>query len=80
LKTYILLSSIGLGLDIIGVIIIFFFGISPKLDIKGETYRITGEIDENEIKITKKYKRFSWLGLILIFLGFLLQFISNFIR
>lgn len=80
METYILCSSIGLALDMLGIIIIFFFGISPRLDIKGNTYRVSGEVDENEIRKAKIYKLLSWIGLILIFMGFLFQFIGNCIK
>jgi ketopantoate hydroxymethyltransferase len=80
METYNCLSSIGIALDMIGVIVIFFFGITPRLNIEGQTYRVTGEKNENEIRLAKIYKRISLSGLIIVFIGFLLQFISNLIK
>jgi ketopantoate hydroxymethyltransferase len=80
METYNCLSSIGIALDMIGVIVIFFFGITPRLNIEGQTYRVAGEKNENEIRLAKIYKRISLSGLIIVFIGFLLQFISNLIK
>jgi len=68
-----ILAIIGLILDMIGVGLIFIFGIPSKIDTEGHTYIITENVDENEKKEANKYKRFSWMGLFLVFLGFLLQ-------
>ena len=71
-----LLIPIGLTLDILGVILIFFYGISPLLDSEGRTYRTTGEIDEKEKRKTKRYKCISRIGLIMIIIGFMLQLLA----
>jgi hypothetical protein len=68
-----IINSIGLSFDIIGVIILF------TIDLK------TIGLDAGDILLTKlpekiikeKYKAYSGFGLIL--LGFLFQFISNFL-
>ncbi len=73
-------SIVGLSLDMIGVIFIFLFGISPKLDLEGHTYLITGAINDDEIRKAKCYKRLSWTGLILVFFGFFLQLLSYLIK
>lgn len=74
--SYGLINLIGLTLDVAGVILIFFYGISPMIDTDGNTYRISGEIDENEIKKAKKYKCASRLGLLLVIIGFIFQLVS----
>jgi len=73
-----IINSIGLGLDIIGVILIFFYGISPMIDTGGSTLLDLGGRDETDIKKAKKYKATSNLGLVLIISGFVAQIISNF--
>ena len=80
METCTILSVVGLSFDMIGVIIIFLFGISPKLDIEGQTYIITGAIDNAEIKKAKIYKRLSWTGLFLVFIGFFIQLLSYLIK
>ena len=73
-------SVIGLSLDIIGVIFIFLFGISPKLDLEGNTYIVTGAINNDEIRKAKCYKKLSWAGLFLVFFGFFLQLLGYLIK
>ena len=73
-----IINSVGLGLDIIGVILIFFYGISPMIDTEGSTFLIVETRSETEIKKAKKYKRLSRFGLTLIVFGFIAQIISNF--
>jgi len=72
------LNSLGLFLDLFGVVLIYLFGISPRLDIEGQSYRTTGEIDYYEKSKAKKYRNLSHCGLLILFVGFLLQLISNF--
>ena len=72
-----LLNTIGLTFNLLGVILIFIYGISPMIDIDGNTYRITGEKDENEIRKAKKYKCASRIGLILVFIGFICQLLGT---
>lgn len=56
-------SLFGLSLDIIGVILLFYHG-------------VTGEIILAEEK-TNPYKKYSRLGLYLIVIGFALQFVGT---
>ncbi|KAF5068324.1 hypothetical protein DSECCO2_244200 [anaerobic digester metagenome] len=70
-------SIVGLSLDMIGVIIIFLFGISPKLDIEGQTNRVTGEINNDEVCKAKCYRYLSWTGLFLVFFGFFMQLLGQ---
>ena len=44
-----LVVSLGLISDIIGVCLIFQYGLPPSIDRSGITHLITGDIDENEI-------------------------------
>ena len=69
------LQSIGLLLDIFGVIIIFIFGISPSISKGGETFIISGETNAREKKKWMIFKVMSYLGLIMLLLGFLFQLI-----
>lgn len=80
MSTYNVLAIVGLSLDMIGVILIFLFGISPRYDIEGQTYIVTGGINKKEIKKAKKFKRLSWFGLFLVFSGFLLQLLNYIIK
>ena len=76
------LNTIGLILDIIGVILLFIFGLPNNVE---------KEIIDMEVRVTKNpeiidnskqyniYKKMSRLALILLLIGFLCQILSNYI-
>lgn len=77
-----LINSIGLISDMVGVVILFYFG-PPTLDITRDGYKILpfnpnddAETEKNKA-LAKKHDLFSKIGLGLLFLGFLLQLVSN---
>lgn len=74
------INSVGLIIDIIGVILIFLFGITPTLNLEGAVFLIAEQEDEKVKKKAKIYKGLSILGLILVFLGFVFQLIGNLIK
>ncbi len=74
----IIISSTGLICDIIGVIILFFFGLPPDISKTGSIGLCVGT-DEKEKGKAKKYNQVSGFALILIVVGFVLQLWSNFI-
>ena len=76
---HVIVNSVGLFFDIAGAILIFIFGLPPKIDAEGQTYLITGEINKEEKARAKKYKIFGNIGLGFLLAGFILQFVSNFI-
>jgi hypothetical protein len=59
----------GLG----GTLLIFFFGLPPKVDPEGHIVLRTEQTDVEEIKKGKIYKRFGHLGLSLLIISFGLQ-------
>ena len=78
MSTLNLFNTIGLFLDLIGVILIFIYSISPMLDENGTTYMVGEQNNNIEKKKVKTYKCLSRIGLILILIGFMFQLISNF--
>jgi ABC-type phosphate transport system permease subunit len=64
----------------IGVVLVFYYGISPMINSNGASFMTTENEDENEKKKAKKYNCLSRLGLILIFIGFIFQLLSNFTK
>lgn len=76
----IIISIIGLTLDSIGAVFIFFFGIPPNLDRKGTILLALEGEDREEKNKARKYDFLSHTGLMLFFLGFILQIFSNFAR
>ena len=71
------MDIIGLALSFAGAIIIFFFGLPPRISDSGAIHLITEQLDEGEIKKAKKYKVISRLELLLLAVGFLLQLLEE---
>ncbi len=69
-------NSIGLLLDIVGVVLLFRFGLPPGVTRTGAGY-LTWGVDEGEVRKSKLYDRMSWVALALLILGFGLQIASN---
>lgn len=70
------INSIGLIFDIIGVIIIFIFGLPSSVNRKGVLLKEVSGFNDD-----KKYKRvlyWAYGGLSLLIIGFVLQLISNY--
>ena len=72
-----ILNSIGLSLDIIGVILLFFFGLHKNINKEGTIHLVIEQTDEKEKKQWKFYKCMSILGLVLVVIGFMIQIASN---
>jgi hypothetical protein len=72
------LNIIGLFLDIIGVLLIYFFGLPSNFN-KGDVRITEGEISSIDKLKNKRIIKKSRIGIILIAIGFSLQFISNLI-
>ena len=70
------ITTFGLALDILGSILLLFFGIPPKIDPEGHVHLITEEIDQEEVKKGKKFKVISSFAISLLILGFIGQLIG----
>ena len=64
-----LMNTIGLLLNVIGVGLLFRFGIPYRVETGGAVQIITREIDMDAIAAECRYKWLGWLGLVLIFIG-----------
>lgn len=73
-----LLNIIGLVFDLIGVIMLFKYGLPENIDKSGAVYFVTGSKDKDEIQKAKKYERLSYIALTCIIIGFSLQLAANF--
>lgn len=71
------LTSIGLCLDILGVILLWKFGLPPRVDRTGAQHYIRPKRDEAEIKKGKLFDQISHFAVGIIVLGFILQLISR---
>ena len=76
------INSVGLDLDIIGVILLFIFGLPDSFVRDGPpTNPLSFDVDTDGVKQWKKkwkrYKCVSWFALVLLVFGFVLQIVSN---
>ena len=61
---------------LVGAILMFFFGLPPKIDPDGHIHLILEQEDENEKKKAKIYKIISYCGILLLGLSFAFQLAS----
>ncbi|HEY5405688.1 MAG TPA: hypothetical protein VIJ92_01310 [Ginsengibacter sp.] len=73
-----ILNCIGLTSDIIGVIMLFKYGLPSEINKDGYTGIIMEQEDEEQKVKWKKYNFFSYIALTLFIIGFVFQFSSNF--
>lgn len=73
------LSAFGLVLDIIGVFLLWRFGLPPLIDRGGDEYLVSGVTNKEEAKRAKYYDRFSHIGIGLVILGFVFQLLGTLI-
>ena len=78
MKTNQILNCIGLTFDIIGVLILFKFGLPSDVNQNGHIALIIEQEDEAEKRKWKKFNFLSRVGLAFILIGFAFQFLSNF--
>ena len=74
-----IVNSVGLALDIIGVILIWRFGLPASLSRDGHDYLILESTNEPEKRKALTYDHLSQFGLALVVAGFVFQLASNFI-
>lgn len=72
-----IMDIIGLSLNLVGVIIIFFFGLPPRIQERGESSLLLEGKDEDQIKKGKIYRCISKSGLFLLIAGFICQLVEK---
>jgi hypothetical protein len=71
------LTSLGLLLDIFGVLLLWKFGLPPSIRRGGPQYLMLEGADEEEAAKAEKYDRYGQCGIGLLVLGFMLQLVGN---
>ena len=71
------ISVIGLTLDIIGVLLLWRFGLPPDVRRSGESYLLLEQHDEDEKRKATLYDQRAHAALFLIVLGFVLQAVGT---
>ncbi len=74
-----LINCVGLIIDIIGSLLLLKFGLPNRIDPGGHIHLIAEQVDKNEIRKAKVYKKWSSFSILLLILGFIMQLISNFL-
>ncbi len=72
-----MLESVGLSLDIIGVLLVWQCGLPPDFNPKGESALLLEGTDQKAVVKGKRYGRLSHLGIGLVVVGFALQLLGN---
>lgn len=73
------MNTFGLILDILGVLLLFFFGLPPNVRRDGTGALVLEQEDQAQKNLGVLYDFLSWLALVLIVFGFGLQIYSNWI-
>ncbi|MFS8159415.1 MAG: hypothetical protein ACMG6E_04220 [Candidatus Roizmanbacteria bacterium] len=74
-----LVNSFGLIFDIVGVILLWKFGLPESIDRNGQIHLILEQTDISEDAKAKKYDFYSKIAIAFLIAGFILQLASNFI-
>ena len=74
-----IVNSVGLGLDIVGVVLLFRFGLPPDVNRHGHGFLMIEGENEEEIKKAKIYTWISYVALACLIVGFALQILSNWV-
>lgn len=73
------LSNIGLGLDIVGAVLLWRFGIPRDIDPSGRVYIATADLDQGEIVAGRRFRRLERSGIGFLIVGFVLQLAANWV-
>jgi len=69
-------STAGLVISLIGVLLLFRYGMPYRVRSAGESYELREGIDEEALKQERTYNVLGWLGLFLIVLGTICQIVG----
>lgn len=73
------INSAGLVFDIVGATLLWRFGLPAEISRSGSQSIITNVRNHAEIEKAKRFDRISWWGFLSLVMGFVLQFLSNFV-
>jgi hypothetical protein len=73
------LNTIGLTLDILGVLLLFKFGLPSEVRKDGGNVMLFQDTDKGQVCKWHKYNFWSRVGLSAILLGFIFQIVSNYV-
>lgn len=79
MSTAVTLNTIGLLLDMVGAVFLFKYGLPPDLSRTGATFLRLEQDDESEKAKAQQYDQLGYIGIVLMFIGFALQLVSNYL-
>jgi hypothetical protein len=71
------LNIAGLVMNLIGVILLFRYGMPFRVRTEGASYELREEVDQTAIAADRRYTALGWIGLALILLGTAAQIKAN---
>ena len=74
-----IINSLGLSLDIVGVVLLFRYGLPPEDVSRTGAQHLTWGTDPAVREKGSRYVRMSWVALCCLVMGFALQIVSNFL-
>jgi hypothetical protein len=72
-----ILNLAGLALNLIGVLILFRYGMPFHVPSGGAVHLILEQTDQAEIELERRYKLFGYIGLALLIAGTILQMVAT---
>ena len=78
--SYLAVNSMGLFADIIGVWLVFTYGLPANVSRTGAVYIIAEQADKTDIAKAERYDRWGRCGLVLLMIGFGSQIVSNWMQ
>jgi hypothetical protein len=63
------LNIAGLVMNLIGVILLFRYGMPFRVRTEGASYQLREEVDQTAIAAERRYGVLGWVGLVLIVIG-----------
>lgn len=67
------LAVAGLAINLLGVILLFRYGMPYRVETKGNSYLLLNEVDQGAVRVEGLYRRLGQVGLALVILGTALQ-------
>ncbi len=71
-------SVLGLVFALVGVLMLFRYGMPFRVRTEGVTYLITEGVDEAEKAVDRRYTMLGYVGLLLVIVGTLFQMYGSF--
>jgi hypothetical protein len=71
------LTVLGLAFDVVGVVLIYLYGLPPRVNPQGQIFLISEQADPAEVEKARRYHFRAHAGLALILAGFVLQLLGT---